>query len=73
MKFKRRREIMNRDESHITLRMLSIKVHANRSRGRLKKMWLNCVGNDMCIEGVNIDMSADTREWNRKTCYADST
>lgn len=47
---------MRRDKSHITRRILSLKVDRCRRRGKSKKTWVYCVRNDMCIKSLNTEM-----------------
>jgi hypothetical protein len=43
--------VMRSDESHITKRVTSMNVDGYRSRGRPKKTWMDCVKDDMKING----------------------
>jgi hypothetical protein len=64
--------VMRMEESHITKRVMRMNVDGHPSRGRPKKRWMDCVKDDMRIEGVSKETS-DRREWKKKTCCADST
>jgi hypothetical protein len=52
---------MQRDESHITKRVMSINVDGHPRRGRPKKRWMDCVKDDMRIKGVSMEMTSDRR------------
>lgn len=45
-------------------------VDGCRIRGRPKKIWTDCMRNDMCIKNVNTEMTADTVEWKNILCCA---
>jgi hypothetical protein len=64
---------MQRDESHITKRVMTMNVDGHPNRGRLRKRWMECVKYDMKIKGVSMEMTSDRREWKKKTCCADPT
>jgi hypothetical protein len=64
--------IMRRDESRITKRAMSMNVDGHPRRGRPKKRWMDCVKDNMRINGVSIEMS-DRKAWKKKTCFADLT
>jgi hypothetical protein len=53
---------MRRDESHITKRVMSIKVDGHPSRGRPNKRWMGCVKDDMRIKGVSMEITSDSCE-----------
>ena len=42
-----------------------------RGRGRPKKIWMDCVTNDMLEKGVDDAMTANRGEWKKMTCCAD--
>jgi hypothetical protein len=65
--------VMRRDESHITKRVMSMNVDGHPSRGRPKKRWTDCVKDDIRVRGVSMEMTSDRREWKKKTCCADPT
>jgi hypothetical protein len=58
------RHVMQRDESQITKRAMSMKVDGHPSKGRPKKRWVDCVKDNMRIKGVS--MKSDRREWKKK-------
>jgi hypothetical protein len=62
--------IMQKDENHITKRVMSMNVGGCPSIGRSKKRWMDCVR--MRIKGVSMEIS-DRREWNKNTYCADPT
>jgi hypothetical protein len=65
--------MMPRDESHITKRVMRMTVDGHPSRGRRRKRWMDCVKDYMKIKGVSMDMTTDRREWKKRTCCADPT
>jgi hypothetical protein len=48
-------------------------VDGHLSRGRSKRNWMDCLKNDMRINGVSKEMTSDRREWKKKRCWADPT
>jgi hypothetical protein len=47
-------------------------VDGHPRSGRLKKIWMDCVKDDMRIKGVSMEITSDKREW-QKTYCADPT
>jgi hypothetical protein len=64
---------MQRDEGHITKRVMIMNVDGHPSRGRPKKRSMDCVKDDKRLKGVSVEMTSDRREWKKKTCCADPT
>jgi hypothetical protein len=62
--------VMQRDESHIIKRVMSMNVDGHPRRGRPMKRWMDCVNDDMRRKGVSMEMTSDRREWKKKTCCA---
>jgi hypothetical protein len=54
--------VMQKDDSHITKKVMSINVDEHPRRGRPKKRWMDCVNDDMRIKGVSVEMTSDRRE-----------
>jgi hypothetical protein len=65
--------VMRTYESHITERVMSMNVDGHPRRGRPKKIWMDCVKDDMRIKGVSMEMTSGRREWKKKTCCANPT
>lgn len=65
--------VMRRNESHVAKKAMNLVVRGNGRRGRPKKVWMNCVKEDMRARGVTEDMTDDRLEWRKKTCWADPT
>jgi hypothetical protein len=65
--------VMQRDESHITKRVMTMNVDGHPSRGRPRKRWMDCVKDDMKTKGVSMETTSDSRKWKKKTCCADPT
>jgi hypothetical protein len=63
---------MRRDESHITERVMSMIVDGHPSRGRPKKIGMDCVKDDMGIKGVSMEITSGG-EWKKKTYCANPT
>jgi hypothetical protein len=58
--------VTQRDESHITKRVMTMNIDGHPSRGRPRKRWMDCVKDDMKLKGVSMDMTSDRREWKKK-------
>jgi preprotein translocase subunit SecA len=54
--------VMQRDESYITKRVMTMIVDGYPSRDRPRKRWMDCVKDDMKINGVSMEMTSDRRE-----------
>jgi hypothetical protein len=68
--------VLRRDESHITKRVMSMNVDGHARRGRPKKIWMDCVKDEMRIKGVSMEMTmtmSDRREWKKKKYCAAPT
>jgi hypothetical protein len=51
-------------------------VDGHARRGRPKKIWMDCVKDEMRIKGVSMEMTmtmSDRREWKKKKCCAAPT
>jgi hypothetical protein len=46
-------------------------VDEHPRRGRPKKIWMDCVKDDMRIIEVSLEMTSVRRGWKKKTCCAD--
>jgi hypothetical protein len=57
--------VMRRDQIHITKRVISMNVDVHPSRGRPKKIWMDCVKDDMRIKGERMEITSDRREWKK--------
>jgi hypothetical protein len=54
-----------------TCNVMNVDEHS--SRGRPRKIWMDCVKDGMKIKGASMEMTNDRREWKKKTCCADPT
>jgi hypothetical protein len=52
---------------------MNINVEAWRGRDRLKKRWIDCVGQDMREMDMNDEMTTDKGEYKEKIKYAELT
>jgi hypothetical protein len=62
--------VMGINESHITKKVMSMNVDGHPRRGRPKTRWMDCVKDDMRVNGVSMEMTSDRREWKKKTSCA---
>jgi hypothetical protein len=63
---------MQRDESHITKRVMSMNVEGHPRNVDLRKDGGLCEGWHE-NKKVSMEMTSDGREWKKKTCCADLT
>ncbi|XP_064074786.1 uncharacterized protein LOC113396032 [Vanessa tameamea] len=60
------------NEDHIVRKVLSMDVDEYRGRGRPKKLWMDCVKDDMAGKNITCVMTSDSAVWEKKTCCADA-
>jgi hypothetical protein len=65
--------VMRRDKSHMIKRVMGMNVDGHPSRGQPNKRWMDCVKDDVRINGVSMEITSGRREWKKKTCCADPT
>jgi hypothetical protein len=44
---------------------MTMNVDGHPSSGRPRKIWMDCVKNDMKIKGVSMEMTRGRREWKK--------
>ena len=57
--------LLRREDDHVGRRTMEMEVQGRRRRGRPRKRWRDCVGNDMRAKGVNEEDALDRNRWRR--------
>ena len=59
--------VMRRDGDYVGRRVMEMEVPGRRRRGRPKKRWRDCIGEDMREKNLNEDTVQDRTRWRRLT------
>ena len=63
--------VMRRDGDYVGRRVMEMEVPGRRRRGRPKKRWRDCIGEDMREKNLNEDTVHDIIRWRRLTINSD--
>ena len=57
--------LLRREEDHVGKRTMEMEVNGRRRRGRPRKRWKDCVGEDLRVKGLDEVEALNRSKWKR--------